>query len=243
MAELPPGFRFYPTEAELISFYLRNKLQCQKPQLDYVIPTVDIYRHEPQELPKFAGKMCRGDSEQWFFFTQQQEREARGGRASRTTGSGYWKTTGSPGYVYSPQNRVIGVKKTMVFYVGKAPTGRKTKWKMNEYKAIEEEGAASSSIAIPKLRHHISLCRVYITSGCSRAFDRRPSAITTAANQIHGDQGTSAVSHNTVEKTSSPECACSREDHFALPFAEGNNPTSATAADEPLWEWEQLNWL
>jgi len=83
-----------------------------------------------------AGELCRGDTEQWFFFSPGQEREARGGRPSRTTSCGYWKATGSPGYVYSSDNRVIGVKKSMVFYKGKAPMGRKTKWKMNEYRAI-----------------------------------------------------------------------------------------------------------
>lgn len=99
---------------------------------------------------ELAGELCQADTEQWFFFTPRQEREARGGRPSRTTDSGYWKATGSPGYVYSSENRVIGVKKTMVFYKGKAPTGRKTKWKMNEYRAIEEE-INPDSRAIPKV--------------------------------------------------------------------------------------------
>lgn len=94
-------------------------------------------------IAEFAAELCRGDTEQWFFFTPMQQREAQGGRPNRTTASGYWKATGSPGYVYSWDNRVIGVKKTMVFYRGKAPTGRKTKWKMNEYRAIE--GAATSA--------------------------------------------------------------------------------------------------
>lgn len=99
-----------------------------------------------------AGERCRGDAEQWLFFVPRQEREARGGRPSRTTGLGYWKATGSPGPVFSPDNRVIGVKKTMVFYIGKAPTGRKTKWKMNEYKGIDETASVST---IPKVPNYI----------------------------------------------------------------------------------------
>jgi hypothetical protein len=150
MEQLPPGFRFYPTEEELVSFYLHNKLEGRRPEVQQVIPEVHIYDIEPWHLPKVSGEMCRGDTEQWFFFTPRQEREARGGRPSRTTVSGYWKATGSPGYVYSSDNRVIGVKKTMVFYKGKAPTGRKTKWKMNEYRAIEEVTSSSSTI-IPKV--------------------------------------------------------------------------------------------
>lgn len=104
-----------------------------------------------------AGQLCHRDTEQWFFFAPRQEREARGGRPNRTTASGYWKATGSPGYVYSSDNKVIGVKKTMVFYRGKAPTGRKTKWKMNEYRAIQEE-ANTSNIAIPKVCGLFVLC-------------------------------------------------------------------------------------
>ncbi|KAK9126338.1 hypothetical protein Scep_015184 [Stephania cephalantha] len=137
MEYLPPGFRFYPTEEELISFYLQHKLQGTRPQLDRVIPVVDIYDLEPSHLPQYSGEMCRGDPEQWFFFSARQEREARGGRPSRTTSFGYWKATGSPSFVRSStNNQIIGMKKTMVFYSGRAPNGRKTNWKMNEYKQI-----------------------------------------------------------------------------------------------------------
>ncbi|KAK6936232.1 NAC domain [Dillenia turbinata] len=174
MDERPPGFRFYPTEEELVSFYLRKKLEGQIPDLARVIPVLDIYDLEPWQLPQLAGELCNGDTEQWFFFVPMQESEARGGRPSRTTVSGYWKATGSPSHVYSSNNRVIGLKKTMVFYEGKAPKGTKTKWKMNEYRAIGEEISTSSSTAIPKLRHEYTLCRVYIISGSFRAFDRRP---------------------------------------------------------------------
>lgn len=33
----------------------------------------------------------------------------------------------------------------MVFYLGRAPNGNKTEWKMNEYKAIQADNNASSS--------------------------------------------------------------------------------------------------
>ncbi|KAJ0248251.1 putative NAC domain-containing protein 61 [Hirschfeldia incana] len=169
--EIPVGFRFYPTEVELISFYLRFQLHGGNATIHSLIPILDVFSVEPTQLPNLAGERCRGDAEQWLFFVPRQEREARGGRPSRTTGLGYWKATGSPGPVFSPDHRVIGVKKTMVFYTGKAPTGRKTKWKMNEYKGIDETAGVST---IPKLRHEFSVCRIYIKSGSSRAFDRRP---------------------------------------------------------------------
>ncbi|KAK4779544.1 hypothetical protein SAY87_015650 [Trapa incisa] len=173
MEDLAPGYRFYPTEEELVSFYLRNKLQGQRLEIHQIIPVVDIYHIQPWHLPKLSGKLCQGDTEQWFFFVPRQEREARGGRPTRTTSSGYWKATGSPGYVYSSDNKVIGMKKTMVFYIGKAPAGRKTKWKMNEYRAIEQVPDQLTG-NIPMLRGEFTLCRVYVVSGSLRAFDRRP---------------------------------------------------------------------
>ncbi|PSR89852.1 NAC domain-containing protein [Actinidia chinensis var. chinensis] len=235
MDEMPPGYRFYPTEEELVSFYLLNKLQGKREEMDRVIPVLEIFELEPWHLPKLCGKLCRKDKEQWFFFAPRQEREAHGGRPSRTTASGYWKATGSPGYVYSSENRVIGVKKTMVFYKGKAPAGRKTKWKMHEYRAIEQQAGC----AVPKLRHELTLCRVYVISGSFRAFDRRPTGAETSdavTEQRHGDQSNSQA-NKTVEKTRSPESSYSGEGHFEPPQAN----TGMFSALEPLWEWEQLN--
>ncbi|KAF8403335.1 hypothetical protein HHK36_011437 [Tetracentron sinense] len=245
MEDLAPGFRFYPTEEELISFYLLNKIEGKRQELDHVIPVVDINEQDPWHLPQLSGKRCRGDTEQWFFFTPRQEREARGGRQNRMTTSGYWKATGSPGYVYSSSNRIIGVKKTMVFYKGKAPTGRKTKWKMNEYRVIEGE-ATTASGAIPKLRREFSLCRVYMKSGCLRAFDRRPSASTTRETPIHQAHGdgasTSQQNPPPVEKTRLPDSSFSGDND--------NPPQIGESIDwdmsyllEPLWVWEELDWV
>ncbi|XP_062112710.1 NAC domain-containing protein 90-like [Humulus lupulus] len=179
-----PGYRFYPTEEELISFYLHNKLEGQREDLNRlinrVIPLLDIYEFNPWDLPQYSGVPCQGDPEQCFFFIPRQESEARGGRPSRLTETGYWKATGSPSYVYSSRNRIIGLKRTMVFYNGRAPHGTKTQWKMNEYKAIAIQGEptiTSSTTATPDpplLRQEFSLCRVYKKTKCLRAFDRRP---------------------------------------------------------------------
>lgn len=51
---LLPGFRFYPTEEELISFYLLKKIQGKGQELDMVIPVVHIYDYSPWDLPRNA---------------------------------------------------------------------------------------------------------------------------------------------------------------------------------------------
>ncbi|KAJ0976700.1 hypothetical protein J5N97_012174 [Dioscorea zingiberensis] len=168
--EIPVGFRFSPTEEELVCFYLRNILNNKRLEdIQRVIPIVDVYSFDPWQLPEKSGEPCIRDSEQWFFFCPRQERETRGGRPTRTTQAGFWKATGSPSLVYA-SDRVIAVKKTMVFYTGRAPLGSKTKWKMNEYKALDLDTSATTS----KVRNEFSVCRMYIKSGCLRSFDRRP---------------------------------------------------------------------
>ncbi|MQM04613.1 hypothetical protein Taro_037417 [Colocasia esculenta] len=99
-------------------------------------------------------------------------REAQGVRPIRTTRSGYWKATGSPTPVFHNQ-RIIGIRKTMVFYQGRAPAGRKTSWKMNEYRAAQEDGECFI-IRFGSFKSEFSLCRVYKKSGHLRSLDRRP---------------------------------------------------------------------
>ena len=49
--ELATGFRFFPTEEELVSFYLRNQLEGKRQEMHLVIPVLNIYDAEPWDLP------------------------------------------------------------------------------------------------------------------------------------------------------------------------------------------------
>ncbi|XP_037492117.1 NAC domain-containing protein 90-like [Jatropha curcas] len=259
MEDLPPGFRFYPTEEELISFYLHNKLEGRREDLnrimDRIIPVLDIYEHNPWELPQFAGDLSSRDPEQWFFFIPRQESEARGGRPKRLTTNGYWKATGSPGQVFSNNSRIIGIKRTMVFYTGRAPYGRKTVWKMNEYKAIVQEHASSSSSTTagsPVLRHEFSLCRVYKKSKSLRAFDRRPLGVEMLRDQTgaaaHGDEATTSCQNLKMEKmeiaNSPDESSSSQGTNNNIPdqIGERSNIMPMVTDTQPFWDWDPLDW-
>lgn len=53
MENMPPGYRFYPTEEELITFYLHNMLEGEKQYIiRTVIPVVNIYDYNPSQLPR-----------------------------------------------------------------------------------------------------------------------------------------------------------------------------------------------
>ncbi|KAK4364600.1 hypothetical protein RND71_015958 [Anisodus tanguticus] len=53
-ASLPPGFRFHPTDEELVGYYLKRKTDGLEIELE-VIPVIDLYKSDPWELPEVVG--------------------------------------------------------------------------------------------------------------------------------------------------------------------------------------------
>ncbi|CAN0881306.1 NAC domain-containing protein 2 [Linum grandiflorum] len=127
---LPPGFRFYPTDEELIVQYLKNRIRSS-PLPASIIAEIDLYKFDPWELPK---KALFGDDE-WYFFTPRDRKYPNGARPNRAAGSGYWKATGTDKPILSSNGMAsVGVKKALVFYKGRPPKGIKTDWIMYEYR-------------------------------------------------------------------------------------------------------------
>lgn len=48
--QLPPGFRFHPTDEELVIHYLKKKVAAAPIPVD-IIAEVDLYKFDPWELP------------------------------------------------------------------------------------------------------------------------------------------------------------------------------------------------
>lgn len=46
---IPPGFRFHPTEEELVGYYLARKVNSKTIDLE-IITDIDLYRIEPWDL-------------------------------------------------------------------------------------------------------------------------------------------------------------------------------------------------
>ncbi|KAF5797395.1 putative transcription factor NAM family [Helianthus annuus] len=149
---LPPGFRFHPTDEELIVHYLCRKSHSTSqilgvPPPPPIIADVDLYKHDPWELPE----MALFGTKEWYFFTPRDRKYPNGSRPNRVTGNGYWKATGAdkPITSKSDPNVTIGIKKALVFYAGKGLKGIKTNWIMHEYR-----------LAVSKLDDWV-LCRLY----------------------------------------------------------------------------------
>ncbi|KAL5704438.1 NAC domain-containing protein [Ranunculus cassubicifolius] len=125
--ELPPGFRFHPTDEELVMHYLCRK--CASLSITVpIIAEIDLYKFDPWQLP---GLAVYGEKE-WYFFSPRDRKYPNGSRPNRAAGSGYWKATGADKPIGTPSP--IAIKKALVFYAGKAPKGVKTNWIMHEYR-------------------------------------------------------------------------------------------------------------
>ncbi|XP_058737952.1 NAC domain-containing protein 21/22-like [Vicia villosa] len=129
-ASLPPGFRFYPSDQELVCHYLYKKITNQQ-ILSHSLLDIDLHICEPWQLPEVA----KLNANEWYFFSFRDRKYATGFRTNRATISGYWKATGKDRVVLDPMSEeVVGMRKTLVFYRNRAPNGIKTGWIMHEFR-------------------------------------------------------------------------------------------------------------
>ncbi|CAL0315423.1 unnamed protein product [Lupinus luteus] len=130
-SQVPPGFRFHPTEEELLQYYLKKKVSYEKIDLD-VIRDVDLNKLEPWDIQEKC-KIGTTPQNDWYFFSHKDKKYPTGTRTNRATAVGFWKATGRDKVIYSNGKR-IGMRKTLVFYKGRAPHGQKSDWIMHEYR-------------------------------------------------------------------------------------------------------------
>ncbi|KAK9111546.1 hypothetical protein Scep_019065 [Stephania cephalantha] len=160
---LPPGFRFHPTDEELVMHYLCRK--CASLSISVpIVAEIDLYKHDPWLLP---GMASYGEKE-WYFFSPRDRKYPNGSRPNRAAGSGYWKATGADKPIGTP--KPVGIKKALVFYTGKAPRGLKTNWIMHEYRLADVDRSARKKNS--RLDDWV-LCRIYNKKGGGAGADKK----------------------------------------------------------------------
>lgn len=172
--QLAPGFRFHPTDEELVVHYLKKKA-ASAPLPVPIIAEVDLYKLDPWELP---AKAIFGEQE-WYFFSPRDRKYPNGARPNRAAVSGYWKATGTDKPVVTAGGtQKVGVKKALVFYGGKPPKGIKTNWIMHEYRLTDNKpnlrppGCDISDKNGSLRLDDWVLCRIYKKSNLPRSADQ-----------------------------------------------------------------------
>ncbi|RRT81971.1 hypothetical protein B296_00020884 [Ensete ventricosum] len=167
---LPLGFRFQPTDEELVNYYLKPKITGRIRSQGEVIPEIDVCKCEPWDLPGttlflpvrvrsfvWDKSLIKSDDPEWFFFAPKDRKYPNGHRSNRATEAGYWKATGKDRIIRSKssaaKSTIIGMKKTLVFHRGRAPKGVRTHWIMHEYRTTEPEFESGDQVGIPLLLH------------------------------------------------------------------------------------------
>ncbi|XP_074314125.1 protein BEARSKIN2-like [Silene latifolia] len=139
---VPPGFRFHPTDEELLHYYLKKKVSFQKFDMD-VIREVDLNKMEPWDLQERC-KIGTTPQNEWYFFSHKDRKYPTGSRTNRATNAGFWKATGRDKCIRNTFKK-IGMRKTLVFYRGRAPHGQKSDWIMHEYRLEDSDDPHSTN--------------------------------------------------------------------------------------------------
>lgn len=207
-----PGFRFSPTDEELISYYLKKKMEGSEKGVE-IISMIEIWKYEPWDLP--AKSVVQSDNE-WFFFSPRGRKYPNGSQSKRATELGYWKATGKERNVKSGSN-VIGTKRTLVFHIGRAPKGERTEWIMHEYCL---NGNSQDSLVVCRLRKNSDFHLNDTLNPASRsrkrlsAMNNNSSSSEVGINQTGVSEGALGISEgDRAAECSSKRCISSNDSH------------------------------
>ncbi|XP_050366835.1 NAC domain-containing protein 72-like [Argentina anserina] len=155
---LPPGCRFYPSEEQLLCYYLSRKntaaaasdgISGDEDNGYDLIKELDLYGHDPFDLPDYAcypyGR--GGRKRHWYCYTVRVLKERR-------AKSGYWRRKGRVRDVVGGGGKaVLGRRSSFVFYLGNSPkTAVRTDWVLYQYAQVDH------------LQASFVLCRVFVRS-------------------------------------------------------------------------------
>ncbi|KAL0406776.1 UNVERIFIED_CONTAM: protein CUP-SHAPED COTYLEDON 2 [Sesamum latifolium] len=174
-ASLPPGFRFHPTDEELISYYLLKKV-LDSSFTTRAITQVDLNKSDPWNLP---GTESEDGRERMVLLQPAGQEIPDGGEGEQGDGRRVLEGDGErQGGVQLEDVVAGGDEENPSFLQGRAPKGEKTNWVMHEYRL---QGKLAYHHLSPNSQDEWVISRVFQktapgSSGGGAATKKRPSA-------------------------------------------------------------------
>ncbi|KAL4367663.1 hypothetical protein GQ457_05G011470 [Hibiscus cannabinus] len=129
--KMPIGYRFHPTDEELVVHYLKRKAS-NLPLPASVIPELDVLQTDPWTLP--------GDVKETKYMFSKRHGNDSNNKCKKVAGCGYWKPIGKEKPVLaSGTNQVIGMRKALVFCERKPSNETKTRWFLHQFRLVGSE--------------------------------------------------------------------------------------------------------
>lgn len=95
---------------------------------------------------------------EWYFYCPRDRKYRNSARPNRVTGAGFWKATGTDRPIYSSEGtKCIGLKKSLVFYRGRAAKGIKTDWMMHEFRLPSISESPPKKLSDRSFPPHVSI--------------------------------------------------------------------------------------
>ncbi|XP_021774258.1 NAC domain-containing protein 41-like [Chenopodium quinoa] len=165
---LPPGYRFEPYNKELITHYLKPKINGFDLPLNPIHKLDNINVYGPEDLTDIAIRLSF---------------RINGSRPDRKAGDGFWKATGKDHPIKDDDGTLIGHQRSLVYFKGKSNNNKKDKKKNNNHKThwhMLELRVPDQPKLIPKrkrdhqqdtntsMRLDYVLCRIYYNRGAKK---------------------------------------------------------------------------
>ncbi|KAK5827020.1 NAC domain-containing protein 41-like [Gossypium arboreum] len=146
MTGIPPGYRFEPTDIELLQDYLWKKVNGDP--LPYnIISECEIYGNQDKEP---WNVFIETSTETFYVFTKLKKK-GKGKNIDRVAGCGTWKGQKTDPIMYEKMK--IGNRKLFVYEVKGSNEGVKGHWIMHEFSLVDEEDKQIGDYVVCSIRN------------------------------------------------------------------------------------------
>jgi hypothetical protein len=160
---LPVGFRFRPSDEELVRDYLLKKVKGEELPWDG-IDECDLYGEKP------LWQICGDQEDEKVYFFARLKKLSKS-RVARTAGSGVWHENASH-HIYDEEGEVIGSRKLFCFKVKDGSTMKRSDWVMHEFSLVGEH-EQSTKWVLCTLQKKGSESRIGIKRRCEDGSQQR----------------------------------------------------------------------